>query len=192
MDIGFVMDIMMAVLGFAAAAVIGVYVWRMWAKPDSPAASPVAESQPKQEKKVPNNSTKLVSMQAVAASSSPTNKVLQAEPPHLKAIRLQLKTENELQLILQNQSGTIHLDKVEVGENNELAVVFEPSLTQKTAHVYGPQQEISLHLKGEKVIFKTYEFWLYFKNSQGQRFRQQIAGLGKEYPIVEKAQAAGW
>ena len=185
MDIGFVVDIMMAVLGFAAAAVIGVYAWRMWKHPSSPQASPNMALASKPTK---TSTTKVVPMQPVV---SPI-KVVSTDTPYLKAIRLQLKSESELQLILQNQNGTINLEKVEVGENNELAVVFEPLLTQKAAHVYGPQKEISLLLKGEKVIFKTYEFWLYFKNSQGQRFRQQIAGLGKEYPIVEKAQAAGW
>lgn len=184
MDIGFIVDIMMAVLGFAAAAVIGVYAWRMWKNPSSPQASP---TMPLASKPTKVSTTKVVPMQPVVSP-----KIVSTDTPYLKAIRLQLKSENELQLILQNQNGTINLEKVEVGENNELAVVFEPLLTQKAAHVYGPQKEISLLLKGEKVIFKTYEFWLYFKNSQGQRFRQQIAGLGKEYPIVEKAQAAGW
>lgn len=189
MDIGFVVDIMMAVLGFAAAAVIGVYAWRMWKNPPSPQANP---PMPIASKSTKTSTTKVVPMQPVVSPDPKAIKVVSTDAPYLKAIRLQLKSENELQLILQNQNGTINLEKVEVGENNELAVVFEPSLTQKAAHVYGPQKEVSLLLKGEKVIFKTYEFWLYFKNSQGQRFRQQIAGLGKEYPIVEKAQAAGW
>ena len=192
MDIGFVMDIMMAVLGFAAAAVIGVYAWRMWAKPDTAEQNPLPKNTTSPAQKATNGASKVVPMKPVVPPTPKATTVLKSDAPYLKAIRLQLKSESELQLILQNQNGTINLEKVEVGENNELAVVFEPSLTQKAAHVYSPQQEISLHLKGEKVIFKTYEFWLYFKNSQGQRFRQQIAGLGKEYPIVEKAQAAGW
>ncbi|MEL7533794.1 MAG: hypothetical protein AAFN10_20945 [Bacteroidota bacterium] len=192
MDIGFVMDIMMAVLGFAAAAVIGVYVWRMWAKPETVKQNTLPSKETTPVNKAKNGTTKVVPIKPLVAPTPKATTVSQSDAPYLKAIRLQLKSESELQLILQNQNGTINLEKVEVGENNELAVVFEPSLTQKAAHVYSPQQEISLHLKGEKVIFKTYEFWLYFKNSQGQRFRQQIAGLGKEYPIVEKAQVAGW
>lgn len=182
------MDIMMAILGFAAAAVIGVYAWRMWTQNPAPAKTAEVPAAPKPLK----SDAKLVPMQPKVAPNPKAATLVDSKQPYLKAIRLQLKSESELQLILQNQSGTIHLEKVEVGENNELAVLFEPSLLQKAAHVYGPHQEISLLLKGEKVIFKTYEFWLYFKNSQGQRFRQQIAGLGKEYPIVEKAQAAGW
>ncbi|MEL6845258.1 MAG: hypothetical protein AAFP02_18795 [Bacteroidota bacterium] len=184
MEIGLVIDIMMAVLGFAAAAVIGVYAYRMWQGGTNEPTLPKAE-EPKPQKTVA----------PIKPLSPPTSKVTplsKADTPYLKAVRLQLKSESELQLILQNQTDTIQLEKVEAGENNELTVAFAPPLTQKTAHVYGPQKEISLQLRGDKVIFKTYEFWLYFKNSKGQRFRQQIAGLGKEYPIVEKAQAAGW
>ncbi len=169
-----VIDLLIAFLGFGAAVVMIVLLWRLL-------SSGGTEEKPKLVLS-PKSALQRISR----ASGFRVHKA--AEAPKfsgLKATHLSLQGADKILLQLENQGKTLLLDEIRTGDNNELEILVEPPLKASGAHIYGPKSRLSLILKGEKVIFKTYDFSLLYHNHDGQVFRQKIAGLGNEFPIIE-------
>jgi hypothetical protein len=180
MSTGLMLDLLIALIGFGAAVVMGILLWRMLGKKEQSPGGPV---------KLSFKSTKFSSAETVEEPLSPTNRARNSFPG-LKAVQLKLEGTDKMLLQLENQGSALTLERIKIGENNELSIEPDPPLLQSSTQVYGPQARVNLILKGDKVIFKTYDFWLYYRNSKGQLLRQQIAGMGKEFPIIEAAEPA--
>ena len=111
-----------------------------------------------------------------------------AKTPFLKPDRLILVAPNVLSLTLINQGGNLVFEKITPGPNNELQVSFEPINGRSDGKSVMPTgSNLRISIKGEQVIYKTYQFVIEYRDLKGQMYRQQIAGMGKEYPIVEDA-----
>ena len=182
MGTGLMLDLLIALIGFSAAVVMGVLLWRMLGKREQSPGGPV---------KLSAKSPKASPSETESKPLFPTKLTRHSSQSHgLKAVQLKLEGTDKMLLQLENQGTALTLESIKIGENNELSIEPDPPLPQSSTHVYGPKARVDLILKGDKVIFKTYDFWLYYRNSKGQLLRQQIAGMGKEFPIIEAAEPA--
>lgn len=179
MDLSLLIDVLIVAIGVAGTVVLVVLLWR-------------SLNQNQQEE---GGSAKLVlnprsTMQKISRASSfrVSRAIWRRKQTGLKAVHLSLQGADKILLQLQNQGDTLLIDRIQTGSNNELLVESDPPLRSPKGHKYGPNTKLNLLLKGDKVIFKTYQFWVYYRNREGQQFRQQVAGLGREFPIIESAE----
>lgn len=107
--------------------------------------------------------------------------------PKLIAEQLTLKTTDSMLLLLRNDGGKLVYRKVQSGPNNQLKVRYQPPERRLNLMLeeFPEGSSIGFMLEGEGVINKTYQFTIHYGDMSGNRYRQQVSGLGKEYPIVE-------
>lgn len=113
--------------------------------------------------------------------------------PELIPEQLTLRSPQSINLKLKVKGNKLLYKKIRQGSYNELKINYQPSLGKKTAKIgeYPTGNTISFSIDGENVISKTYQFTIFFGDQAGNTYSQQIAGLGKEYPIVDKPQKVG-
>jgi len=76
---------------------------------------------------------------------------------------------------------------VSPGPNNEVTITHVQSAQPLNSLLpeYPKNSSIHFHLDADNVIARTFQFTLYYGDLQGNLYRQDISGLGKEYPIVD-------
>ncbi|MEM7654844.1 MAG: hypothetical protein AAF399_01845 [Bacteroidota bacterium] len=52
---------------------------------------------------------------------------------------------------------------------------------------YAPGTKLSFEIEGEELMFKTYQMNLIYQDKSGNRFQQEVGGMGLEMPILEGA-----
>lgn len=79
--------------------------------------------------------------------------------------------------------------RVAQGPDNEVTVthVLDSQPLKTLLPEYPTGSSLFLHLDADNVISRTFQFTIYYGDLQGNLFRQDVSGLGKEYPIVEPA-----
>lgn len=109
-------------------------------------------------------------------------------PPLLQAERLNLEAANKLVLRLKNKGHKLIYKKIQLGANNELNVVYEPPTRRMNLMLeeYDQGETLTFTLTGTNVISQTYQFTIYYGDMEGNNYIQQIAGMGREYPIVDQ------
>ncbi|MEL7341329.1 MAG: hypothetical protein AAGM67_12675, partial [Bacteroidota bacterium] len=77
--------------------------------------------------------------------------------------------------------------RVSAGPNNEVTIthVKEAQPTNSLLPEYPQDSSINFHLEADNVIGRTFQFTLYYGDLQGNLYRQDVSGLGKEYPIID-------
>ncbi|MEO0468850.1 MAG: hypothetical protein AAF206_04450 [Bacteroidota bacterium] len=121
-------------------------------------------------------------------NGKPLTEAANSKAPFLKPDRLILVAPNVLSLTLTNKGGDLVFEKIKPGPNNELQITFEPLNGRSDGKsIMSPGSNLNISIKGEQVIYKTYQFVIEYRDLKGQMYRQQIAGMGKEYPIVDEA-----
>ena len=101
--------------------------------------------------------------------------------------QLRLESASRLLLTLKNEGGKVIYRRVSVGPNNEVTVthVLAAQPLNSLLPEYPTGSEIHFHLDADNVIGRTFQFTLYYGDLQGNLYRQDVSGLGKEYPIVD-------
>jgi hypothetical protein len=110
----------------------------------------------------------------------------QIVPPKLVAKSLQLQTPQTLLLTLRNDGYTLFYQRFETGPNNELNVCYEPPETSVKLIMDEYQQGdyLAFSMSGSHVISQTFQFFLIYGDMDGHLYRQEIAGIGKDFPLL--------
>lgn len=121
-------------------------------------------------------------------AKAPKKQILPA--PELIAEKLTLRSPESINLTLKVKGNKLVYRKLSHGSYNELRINHQPTLNRNEArrNEYPTGNSLTFSINGENVISKTYQFTIYFGDMAGNVFSQQVAGLGKEYPIVDKPQ----
>lgn len=103
------------------------------------------------------------------------------------ADQLRLESGSRLVLALKNTGPKVIFKRVSAGPNNEVTIthVKEAQPTNSLLPEYPQDSSISFHLEADNVIGRTFQFTLYYGDLQGNLYRQDVSGLGKEYPIID-------
>ena len=103
------------------------------------------------------------------------------------AEQLRLESASRLVLSLKNTGAKVIFKRVSPGPNNEVTVthVQEAQPTNSLLPEYPKDSSIFFHLDADNVIGRTFQFTLYYGDLQGNLYRQDVSGLGKEYPIID-------
>ncbi|MDX2245380.1 MAG: hypothetical protein SF052_01285 [Bacteroidia bacterium] len=108
-------------------------------------------------------------------------------PPRLKGDQLTLESPSKLLFRLKNEGHKLIYKKIQTGPNNELNIVYEPPQRRMNLMLeeYDQNEILTFSLTGTNVISQTYHFIIHYGDMAGNFYTQQIAGLGREFPIVE-------
>lgn len=103
------------------------------------------------------------------------------------ADKLQLESGSRLLLQLKNTGAKVIFKRVSPGPNNEVTITHVQAAQPLNSLLpeYPKDSSIHFHLDADNVIGRTFQFTLYYGDLQGNLYRQDISGLGKEYPIVD-------
>lgn len=103
------------------------------------------------------------------------------------ADKLQLESASRLLLQLKNTGAKVIYKRVSPGPNNEVTITNVQAAQPLNSLLpeYPKDSSIHFHLDADNVIGRTFQFTLYYGDLQGNLYRQDISGLGKEYPIVD-------
>ena len=112
--------------------------------------------------------------------------------PELIPEQLTLKSPKSINLKLKVKGNKLFYKKLSQGSYNELKINYQPALAKLGAkqHEYPTGNSVVFLINGENATSKTYQFTVYFSDAAGNLYSQQIAGLGREYPIIDKPQLA--
>lgn len=171
------------------------------AKPIFPVAkTTVPSGRQAENKKKPSGTSKTVFDQ-IAASPPPPPKAVSkpvfdtisqsakeiANSQGFVADKLQLESASRLLLQLKNTGAKVIYKRVSPGPNNEVTIsnVQAAQPLNSLLPEYPKDSSIHFHLDADNVIGRTFQFTLYYGDLQGNLYRQDISGLGKEYPIVD-------
>jgi hypothetical protein len=107
--------------------------------------------------------------------------------PRLEAERLVLLSAGTLQFTLRNHGGPLTYLGLAPGNHNELMVTFEPDTAPIAADTYlcPPGGSLTFTLSGYRVNSRTYHFLIRYLTASGQELVQEIAGMGREHPLLE-------
>ena len=110
--------------------------------------------------------------------------------PELIPEQLTLKSPESINLRLKVKGNKLIYRKLRQGDYNELKINYQSSPLASAArkNEYPTGNSLTFSINGEQVTSKTYQFTVFFDDDHGNVYSQQIAGLGREYPIVEKPQ----
>jgi hypothetical protein len=110
-----------------------------------------------------------------------------AKAPRLVAEQLSLDTPHSLSLKLKVAGEKLIYKKLKTNEHNELNIAYQTPQREIHASIeeFSDGETVSFTLAGKGIIAKTYHFTVYYGDSEGNLYTQQIAGMGKEYPIIE-------
>ena len=116
-------------------------------------------------------------------SSSPES----IKPPKLEADQLSLDTPNTLLLKLRNAGNRLIYKKIKTNDHNQLDIQYQAPdrKVNKMIEEFPSGSTMTFSLSGQGIIAKTYHFTIYFGDDEGNLYTQQVAGMGKEYPIVD-------
>lgn len=142
---------------------------------------------------------KQVNSRAVAVEAQPTlvsvgpataketkSRALVAEilPPELHVDRLRSVGSDRLRLTLRNGGSTLVFQSFELGEFNEMEVTYTPPVyREKESFARG--SALNFTLQSHQLERATYHFFVIFKDEAGHTYRQEVAGMGAEPPIIE-------
>jgi hypothetical protein len=101
-------------------------------------------------------------------------------PPRLEAVELVLLSADELRLSLQNQGGELYLLSFDPADHNEVVIHIEENQRR-----YPEGAALRFRLIGRRIVTRTYQFLVHYSDAAGQLYRQEIAGMGREKPILE-------
>lgn len=110
--------------------------------------------------------------------------------PELIPEQLTLKSPESINLRLKVKGNKLIYRKLRQGDYNELKINYQssPVLSAASKNEYPTGNSLTFSINGDQVTSKTYQFTVFFDDDHGNVYSQQIAGLGREYPIVEKPQ----
>ncbi|MEL6671985.1 MAG: hypothetical protein AAFR61_07320 [Bacteroidota bacterium] len=109
------------------------------------------------------------------------------ETPFLITEDLILRAGNTLLLRMRNEGSTLYYQRLGQGKDCEVKVTYQPmarnvSFLQED-YPYG--STLSFLLTGTDLEKQTYEFEVFFSDKTGKLFRQKVAGMGKEVPLLD-------
>ena len=109
------------------------------------------------------------------------------QPPKLEADQLSLDTPNTLLLKLRNAGNRLIYKKIKTNDHNQLDIKYQAPdrKANKMIEEFPSGSTMTFSLSGQGIIAKTYHFTIYFGDDEGNLYTQQVAGMGKEYPIVD-------
>lgn len=202
------LDIGVAILG-ALAGIIGVWMaWRLM-RPDEdvkPSLSNLASAPPVQES-APLQVIKPAAVPAKPATTAPLPKATKKQlapaqtevfapklkapakegtqgQPILKVHRVQRFSPEEIRIVLQNAGSTLIFLELISAEFNEVEIAYAPPIFRdEERYVQGTSMHISL--KGKELQNRTYHFSIRFIDLEGNQYKQEVAGMGLENPIIE-------
>ncbi|MEL6699394.1 MAG: hypothetical protein AAFV78_12470 [Bacteroidota bacterium] len=105
-------------------------------------------------------------------------------PPALKFQRIAWTQDQGLKLTLQNTGSTLSFERMATEKYNELQIQYQQPLFTHRA-VYAPYTSMNFVLKGSDLEMATYHFTIFFKDKEGNPYKQEVAGMGSEHPIIE-------
>lgn len=108
--------------------------------------------------------------------------------PELIPEKLTLRSPESINLVLKVKGNKLIYRKISQGSYNELKIKYQPTLNKSEVrkNEYPTGNSLVFSINGDKVITKTYQFTIFYGDMAGNVFSQQVAGLGREYPIVDK------
>lgn len=129
---------------------------------------------------------KIMPPKQVAKSVSPESIIA----PELIPEQLTLKSPESINLRLKVKGNKLIYRKLRQGDYNELKINYQssPIASAASKNEYPTGNSLTFSINGAQVTSKTYQFTVFFDDDHGNVYSQQIAGLGREYPIVEKPQ----
>ncbi len=105
-------------------------------------------------------------------------------PPELHVDRLRHVGSDCLRLTLRNRGSTLSFQAFELGEFNEMEVTYTPPVyREKESFARG--SALNFTLQSHQLERATYHFFVIFEDEAGQIYRQEVAGMGAEPPIIE-------
>ncbi|MEM6803901.1 MAG: hypothetical protein AAF696_21020, partial [Bacteroidota bacterium] len=112
--------------------------------------------------------------------------------PELIPEQLTLRSPKSINLKLKVKGNKLFYKSLSQGSYNELKINYQPAIGKLSSKQdeYPTGNSVIFSINGENVISKTYQFTVYFRDASGNIYSQQIAGLGREYPIIDKPQLA--
>jgi hypothetical protein len=124
------------------------------------------------------------------APSPPAQKAPEVAPasentPRLSIGAIALVAPNRLRLSLRNDGPTLRYERLEPEAFNELAVTYDPPIFREEER-YATGTALTFSLSGPEAARKSYHFQLFFQTLEGEPYRQEVAGVGQEPPILEK------
>ncbi|MEO1448703.1 MAG: hypothetical protein AAFV07_04200 [Bacteroidota bacterium] len=138
-----------------------------------PAKSPQAKPGPSPKTEVFQSNFKVPSREA------------SRKQPALKVLRIQHFSPEEIRIVLQNTGGTLIFLELITAEFNEVEIAYSPPIFRdEERYVQGTSMHIGI--KGKNLEDRTYHFSIRFIDLEGNQFKQEVAGMGLEKPIVEK------
>jgi len=112
--------------------------------------------------------------------------------PELIPEKLTLRSAASINLMLKVKGNKLVYRKIRQGSYNELKIQYHPQPGANKADTkkneYPTGNSLVFSINGENVTSKTYQFTVYYGDTKGNIYSQQIAGLGKEFPIVDQPQ----
>lgn len=124
------------------------------------------------------------------AQSGTASRLSAPMPPGLSVDRVRRLGDERLRLTLRNTGGTLTFCDLDFGEFNEMEVDYTPPVYRdKESFAQGSALNFTLH--SEQLERATYHFFVIFEDEAGQRYRQEVAGMGVEPPIIEQAHTVG-
>ena len=105
-------------------------------------------------------------------------------PPALKFQRVVWTQDQGLKLTLQNTGSTLSFERIVTEKYNELQIQYQQPLFTHRA-VYAPYTSMNFVMKGSDLEMATYHFTIFFKDKDGNPYKQEVAGMGSENPIIE-------
>ncbi|RMG56681.1 MAG: hypothetical protein D6722_26055 [Bacteroidetes bacterium] len=105
-------------------------------------------------------------------------------PIRFSAEPVKVVAPNRLRLSLRNEGDTLCYERVEPEAFNELSVTYDPAVFRGEER-YAQGTALTFSLSGPEASRKSYHFQLFFSTLDGQRYRQEVAGVGQEAPILE-------
>jgi hypothetical protein len=106
-------------------------------------------------------------------------------PPELSADGLRSLGEDRLRLTLRNAGQTLAFQRFEPGEFNEMEVNYTPPVYREK-ETFARGSALNFTLQSSQLERATYHFFVVFKDEAGHTYRQEVAGMGAENPIIER------
>lgn len=118
--------------------------------------------------------------------SRPTGSKQSAPPsqPYLVVDRALQIGQQQLRLTLRNSGSLLTFEGFETGEFNEMELAYTPPVyREKESFAQG--SALNFTMTSSQLDRATYHFFVIFSDQDGKRYRQEVAGMGMEAPIIE-------
>lgn len=174
-------DLFIAGIGMLAG-VVGIWLGLRYlsarAKDTPPEEVPATRPKPPQAPVSPPSPSPIPRPGPPPASSSPP------QATWLQAEAVTLTSPGQMRLSLRNVGPSLLYERLQPGEFNELTVTYDPPIFREEER-YAQGTSLTFNLAGPEPQRKTYHFQVFFQGLDGHHYRQEVAGVGQDPPILE-------